>query len=272
MATNHLLRDLAPIASTAWSQVDDEARERLTPRLAARKVVDWVGTGGWERSATNVARTRLLDGPPPGCGADRVRTRQRVVLPLAESRVAFTVDRAELEDAERGAVDLDFDDLDRAARQAAEIENRAVFHGWPAAGITGIVGEVRTAPALGDDPQRYPSAVAKAVAHLRVTGIDGPYDMVIDPDGYTRIAETTERGGYLLRDHLERILGGTVIWTPGITGAVVLSRRGGDFLLDVGQDLAVGYSHHDADTVTLYLEETFSFRVAEPDAAIAFTV
>jgi uncharacterized linocin/CFP29 family protein len=50
---------------------------------------------------------------------------------------------------------------------------------------------------------------------------------------------------------------------------VVLSQRGEDFLLDCGQDIAVGYDHHDADTVHLYLEESFSFRVATPEAAVA---
>ena len=33
--------------------------------------------------------------------------------------------------------------------------------------------------------------------------------------------------------------------------------------------MSVGYAHHDANTVSLYLEESFSFRVASPEAAIA---
>lgn len=69
-------------------------------------------------------------------------------------------------------------------------------------------------------------------------------------------------------DHLTKILGGPVVWAPGLDGAVVMSQRGGDFHLDVGQDLSIGYSHHDADSVTLYLEESFTFRVKEPDAAV----
>jgi len=49
----------------------------------------------------------------------------------------------------------------------------------------------------------------------------------------------------------------------------VLSLRGGDFVLDCGQDLSIGYLQHDARTVRLYLEESFTFRVVEPDAAVA---
>lgn len=270
--TSHLLRELAPIPGVGWKMIDDEARERLTPQLAARRLVDWKGPGGWAHSATNLGRTELLDSGPPGspAGAGEILARRRRVLPLTEVRVPFAVERSELFDAERGALDLRLDDLDRAARLAAEIENQVVFHGWPAAGIDGIVPTVTAGePGLGGDTGGYPGAVAAAVAGLRGNGIEGPFALAVSPALYTRIAGTAEHGGYLLQEHLERILGGRVVRTPGLDGAVVLSQRGGDFLLDVGQDLAVGYSHHDADTITFYLEETLSFRVVEPDAALA---
>ncbi len=89
------------------------------------------------------------------------------------------------------------------------------------------------------------------------------------PDGYTGIIETTEHGGYLLLDHLHQILGGPVVWAPGIEGAVVVSLPGGDFVYDSSQDLSIGYLHHTSETVRLYFESSFSFRVLEPDAAIA---
>ena len=54
---------------------------------------------------------------------------------------------------------------------------------------------------------------------------------------------------------------------PGRPGAVVVSLRGGDFLFESGQDLSIGYDHHDAESVYLYLEECFCFRVATPEAA-----
>lgn len=269
--TDHLLRGLAPIPTTSWKEIDDEARERLTPMLAARRLADWVGPGGWRRSAMTVGRTTELDGLPAGISAKGVQARQRRVLPLAEFQVPFTVRRREIEDIQRGATDPELDDVARAARQAAEIENRTVIHGWAAAGIEGIA-EVAPYPTveLGTDCDRYPAIVARAVDTLRGNGIEGPYALAIGPTGYTRIIETTEHGGYLLLDHLKRILGGKIVWMPG-DGAVVVSERGGDFLLDVGQDLSIGYRHHDADTVYLYLEESIAFRVVEPDAAVALS-
>ena len=271
--TDHLLRAHAPVPTESWKAIDDEAKARLTPLLAARRVVDFVGAGGWHHSAYPLGRTTPLPGPPPGVtGASEVRAQARRVQPLAEVRVPFTVTRAEIDDIQRGAPDPDLDDLARAARVAAEIENRAVFHGWPAARVEGIT-QVTPYPtlALGKDCLTWPGVVARGVDALRRNGIGGPYSLAVGPDLYTKIVETTELGGYLLFDHLTRVLGGEVIWAPGVDGAVVVSERGGDVVLDVGQDLAVGYSHHDADAVYLYLEESFTFRVLEPDAAYVLT-
>ncbi|WP_019876522.1 family 1 encapsulin nanocompartment shell protein [Sporichthya polymorpha] len=266
--TDHLLRNLAPIPDTAWKLIDDEAKERLTPKLAARRLVDWKGPRGWGHSATNLGRVRRL--APAGDAARGEEVDQRMVLPVTEFRVPFTVKRAEIADAARGAVDLDLDDLARAAARAAECENTAVLHGWATAGIVGLTEASTHDPLpLGEDAMSLPHTVAVAVDRLRCAGIEGPYALAIAPAGYTRIVETTEQGGHPLLDHLRQILGGDVIWAPGVEGAVVLSRRGGDFVLDVGQDLAIGYRTHDAETVELYLEESFSFRVIEPDAALA---
>jgi uncharacterized linocin/CFP29 family protein len=270
--TDHLLRSYAPIPAAGWKQIDDEAKSRLTPRLAARRLIDWSGPHGWMHSATNLGRTVSLDTTPPGTKSETANARQRRVLALSEFRVSFTVECSGLQDAERGAADVDYADLDRAAYDAALIENRAVFHGWPDAGISGLT-ESSTHPSvsLGQGVNGYPQAVAKATDVLRQAGIEGPYSLAIGPEGYTRMMGATERGGYPLEQHLSRIVGGDIIWAPGLDGALLVSKRGGDFVLDVGQDLSIGYTRHDAELVTLYLEESFSFRVNEPDAVAVLT-
>jgi uncharacterized linocin/CFP29 family protein len=269
MMTDHLLRKYAPIPDTGWKQIDEEAKDRLTARLAARRLVDWSGPHGWAHSATNLGRTAALDGAPPGTKSETMVARRRRVLALSEFRVGFTVECSGLQDAERGATDVDYADLDRATHDAALIENRAVFHGWPEAGITGIVeSSAHPSLTLGQDANAYPHAIAEATNVLRQAGIEGPYALAIGPEGYTRIAQTAENGGYPLREHLSKILGGEIVWAPGLDGALVVSKRGGDFVLDVGQDFSIGYTRHDAEVVTLYLEESFSFRVTEPDAAV----
>jgi uncharacterized linocin/CFP29 family protein len=263
---NHLLRDLAPITDRGWELLEDEARQQLVSALAARKLVDFSGPHGWEHSATNLGRVETV----PGTLVEGVRPSRRSVLPLVEPRADFSVARAELEAIARGAEDPDFDALDEAARRIALAENSAVFNGWEAAGITGIVAATPHDPIpLSGDLTACPRHIAAAVEVLLANGISGPYGLALGPAVYKGVIETTEHGGYPLFDHLRKILDGPLVWAPGVDGAVVVSLRGGDFLFESGQDVAIGYDSHDAEAVHLYLVESFSFRVATPEAAVA---
>jgi uncharacterized linocin/CFP29 family protein len=262
---NHLLRSIAPISDDVWTLLDDEARQRLAPALAARKLIDFSGPHGWQHSATNLGRGAALDRVP----CEGVSGVQRRVLPLVEVRAAFELSRAELADADRGADDADLAPLDRAAHQIATAENVAVFHGWQGA-MTGIAeASPHIQNELGDTADGYPRHVAGAVERLLASGITGPYGLALGPAQYRRVVETAEHGGYPLLEHLAKILEGPIVWAPGVEGAVVLSLRGGDFILESGQDLSIGYDSHDRETVRLYLEESFSFHVATPEAAVA---
>jgi uncharacterized linocin/CFP29 family protein len=207
-----------------------------------------------------------------GAPADGVTALQRQVLPVVEVRASFSLSRDELRAGDRGAQDVDLAPLDTAAHRIATAENRAVFHGWAAAGITGIAdASTHDAIALGEDCATYPRHVARAVEALLHVGIEGPYGLALGPEPYTRVLETSEHGGYPLLDHLRKIIGGPLVWAPGVKGAVVVSQRGGDFLFESGEDLSIGYDSHDADAVQLYLIESFTFRVATPEAAVALT-
>lgn len=263
---NHLLRELAPLPASAWSLLEGEERSVLRASLAARRLVDLSGPVGWDHSATNLGRTERIPVEP----AAGVKAARRVVLPLVELRAEFSLPLEPLHDAERGADDLDLSALDDAARQLAIAENLLVFHGYDQAGITGITQARGHAHLnLGRDFASYPRQMARAVATLRGAGVDGPYALALGPEGYTGVVETAEHGGVLLLDHLRQILGGAILWAPGVEGAVVLSTRGGDFHLELGSDVSLGYAGHDATTVRLYLEESCSFRVSSPEAAIA---
>jgi uncharacterized linocin/CFP29 family protein len=190
-------------------------------------------------------------------------------MPLVEVRTDFELALAELRDADRGADDADLAPLDSAAHQIARAENVAVFHGL--AGAT--VGIAERSPhkhtKLGQATDAYPGKVASAVEQLLCAGIAGPYGLALGSDQYRRVVESAEHGGYPLLDHLRKILDGPIVWAPGVDGAIALSLRGGDFKFECGQDLAIGYASHDGQVVRLYIEESFSFRIATPEAAVA---
>jgi uncharacterized linocin/CFP29 family protein len=262
---NHLLRSHAPISDSGWELLDQEARERLAPALAARKLVDFSGPHGWEYAATNLGRASPLEAGP----ADGVSALKRSVLPVIEVRANFELPRSELRDADRGADDADLAELDKAAHQIAVAENVAVFHGWAGASVGITEASPHEQAELGDAAEAYPRKVAAALERLLCSGITGPYGLALGREQYRRVIETAEHGGYPLLDHLHKILDGPIVWAPGVNGAVVLSLRGGDFKFECGQDLSIGYDSHDGEIVRLYLEESFSFHVATPEAAAA---
>src|SRR3954447_14780382 len=261
---DHLLRSHAPISDAGWTLLDEEARDRLKPALAARKLVDFRGPHGWDHSASNLGRTTAIPAAP----AEGVSGRQRRVLPLVELRADFELSREELRDADRGADDADLAALDRAAHQIALAENVAVFHGWAGA-VTGIAeASPHEQIPLGAAADDYPRPIAGAVEELLCAGVTGPYGLALGRDQHRRVVETAEHGGYPLLAHLRKILEGPIVWAPGVKGAVVVSLRGGDFALESGQDLSIGYDSHDGQVVRLYLEESFSFHAATPEAAV----
>ena len=260
---NDLLPALAPVSDAAWALIEEEAKRTLQDILAARKLVDFTGPLGWEASALNSGRARRLAEPAAG-----VEARLRSVQPLVELRVPFELAREELEAVARGAQDPELDAVRQAARSAGLAEDRAVFQGYAAAGIDGVMQAAKDATLpLTDDFTAYPAVVADAVSRLRTSGVNGPYAIALGPRCYAGLTKTTV-GGYPVMEHVRRLLDGPIVWAPGVDGAVVLSQRGGDFELAVGQDFSLGYLEHSAAKVRLYLQESFTFRVLSPEAAV----
>ena len=259
-----LLRDLAPISAEAWGMMEEEAKRTLKLKLAARKLVDFNGPLGYEASALGTGRIARLDEPP----AEGVQASVRKVQPLVELRIPFELSREELDAVVRGAKDPVLDPVREAAGAAALAEDRAVFRGYAAAGIAGIVEGAATARlTLSDDYLAYPGVVAEAVNKLHIAGVAGPYGIALGPRCYTGLTKTTQ-GGFPVMEHVRRLLDGPLVWAPAVDGAVVLSLRGGDFELTVGQDFSIGYLDHTASAVRLYLQETFTFRVLSAEAAV----
>jgi len=148
---------------------------------------------------------------------------------------------------------------------------RAIFEGYAAAGIDGIRKASSNPPvALPADVTEYPTAFAQAVSQLRQAGVDGPYSAALSADAYTAVSETSDHG-YPVIEHIKRLLTGEIIWAPAIGGAFVLTTRGGDFSLHLGEDLAIGYLSHTDTEVRLYLEETLTFLVLTTEAAVGCT-
>jgi uncharacterized linocin/CFP29 family protein len=260
-----LKRGKAPLTDEAWEQVDNEATRVLKLHLAGRKVVDFSGPHGWKLGAVNTGRLKPIGSGP----VDGVAHAVRAVQPLVEVRAPFTMKIAELDDASRGAEDLDLDPVIAVAERVAHAEDAAIFHGYKDAQITGIIEASPHKPIAVDAILDWPKAVVAAVEVLRGAGMNGPYALVLGLQAYDELDAYSEEG-YPLRRRIQQSLPDvSFIWAPALKGGgVLLSTRGGDYELTVGQDLSIGYASHDRTDVELYLTESFTFRVLEEKAAV----
>ena len=261
---NNLHRELAPISEAAWAQIEEETARTLKRYLAGRRVVDVQGPGGLALSAIGTGHLHNIAAP-----ADGITARQREVKPLVELRVPFELDRQMIDDVERGADDSDWQPAKDAAHAIALAEDGAIFEGYAAAGIQGIrQGTSNPVMTLPSDVRNYPNVIAQALNQLRLVGVNGPYSVLLGADSYTALSETTE-DGYPVLQHIMRLVDSEIIWAPAIAGAFVLTTRGGDFDLHIGQDFSIGYLGHTDSAVRLYLQETFTFLLLTSEAAVA---
>src|SRR5580704_11963084 len=261
---NNLHRELAPISDSAWAQIEEETSRTLKRYLAGRRVVDIHGPSGTGLSAVGTGHLRTITAPAKGIVA-----RQREVKSLVELHVPFELDRHAIDDVDRGANDSDWQPAKDAAQQIAFAEDAAIFDGYAAAGIEGIrQGTSNPVKPLPADVREYPDAIAQSLSQLRLVGVNGPYAVLLGADAYTALSETSDQG-YPVLNHVKRLVDDKIIWAPAIEGAFVVTTRGGDFDLHIGQDVSIGYLSHTDASVTLYLQETFTFLLLTTEAAVA---
>jgi uncharacterized linocin/CFP29 family protein len=263
---SNLFRELAPVSGGAWKQIEDEATRTLKEYMAARRLVDVVGPRGYDVGGVATGHVKAIEAP-----GDGVRALQRQVASLVELRVPFVLSREEIDGVARGSNDPDLQPLKDAARKLAFAEDRAVIDGYAAGGITGIRQAADNKKvALPADIAAYPRAVAKALSELRLAGVNGPYRLALGAKAYAAMNGATDEGYPVYRE-LYGMLNGAIVWAPAIEGGVLLSARGGDYELHLGQDVSIGYDSHDATSVTLYLQESFTFLALTAEAAVDLT-
>ncbi|MFT3696228.1 MAG: family 1 encapsulin nanocompartment shell protein [Kofleriaceae bacterium] len=259
-----LKRSLAPITDEAWQQIDEEAKRVLELHLAGRKLVDFAGPFGWQKGGVNTGRLNHIEKDPVENVGHAIRDYQ----PLVELRSPIILPIMELDYAARGATDLDLDPVIDTAERVAHAEDGAIWHGFKEGRIAGVIPSSPHKPIDVGSAVGWVKAIAEAKEVLRLAGVNGPYALAAGIEAYDELLATGD-DGYPLRRRIEETLETPIVWAPALRGgAVLLSRRGGDYELTVGQDLSVGYAGASRHEVELYITESFTFRVLEDKAAI----
>jgi uncharacterized linocin/CFP29 family protein len=265
-----LKRELAPIPMEAWAEIDEQATRSLKAMLSGRKVLDVSGPMGTDFPGVPEGR---LDYPKKQ-SKKGLNYGIRKVHHIVEVRVPFELDIDEMDNVVRGAKDVDLSQLEEAARQTALFEEKVIYHGLPEANITGLKlctgSECLT---IGSKPELLLEGIAEGVTEFTSRSIEGPYGFIVGPKLWSRMSAHVQ--GYPVKMQAETILGGSVLLSPYLSGAFedeayMLTLRGGDLEIVLGQDLAIGYETHSANKVKLYFTESFTFRVLEPLAVLNF--
>lgn len=264
---NILKREIAPIPQEGWSEIDEQAAMVLKTHLSARKVVHVKGPFGWDYTVVPEGRLSLLEEEKK----ERVRSGLYNVKPLLEARVGFRLDRWELDNLVRGARDIDLDPLDEAVKKIALFEENAVYNGYAGADIKGLFKSSKQTPIpLGKEGSQIMLSLSKAVLLMQEAHQSAPFSLVVGEEAWKLI--NSEVQGYPLINRIKNLIGGQVLYSSVIKGAVLVPQDHDDLELSIGGDFSIGYEFHDAKIVQLFVSESFTFRVLDPAIIIPFTV
>ena len=233
---NNLYRDLAPITEQAWEEIELEARRTFKRHIAGRRVVDVSESGRPGRPPPSAPAGWSTSSRPPTVCQPPARQQTACTTSCSVHAVALEIDNVE-----RGSQDSDWDPVKDAAKKLAFVEDRAIFEGYSRRLDRGHP-QLSSNPALTlpKDIREIPRRHHAGAVRLRLAGVEGPYSVLLSADVYTKVSETTEHG-YPIREHIRRLVENDIIWAPAIDGAFVLTTRGGDFDLQLGTDVSIGY-------------------------------
>ncbi len=259
-----LRRGAAPLSAKVWKAIDETAVAMAKQTLTARRIADLDGPRGWKHVATQLGTFRSVSVPQT---AASVRFSVPDVMLLTEIRCDFKLSWAAIDIFERVGPTLDPDPIEDAARNTALAEDRLIFYGAShRPGLLTSTDSPRIALSDWSIPGRAVTDLLTAVEKLDSLGIKGPYEAILSPHHYYAYLKTTGEGGnYPAAKQLNLVIE-AVHSSPVVDGAVLLSTRGGDFIITVGGDFTVGYRAHDETSVHLFCVETIAAQLQTPQA------
>ncbi len=260
-----LKKSIAPITDAAWEEIRERTRQILNLNLTARKFVDIDGPNGLKQGGVSTGRLIL----PDDHSEQGINYGIREMLPLVEARRPFELDIWELDNLERGTKDVNLSSLEEATKEISLFEERAIYQGFEPAGIKGLQESAEAEPVtIPENVNDFLKEIGNQVLRLDRKAVEGPYSLIITEKEWINLINLSQ--GYPVFIQLKEILGGPVLINHSNHNSFLVTNRGGDFELVIGQDISLGYDGHDSKKVKLYFTSSFTFRVLSPEAVIVF--
>lgn len=258
-----MYRELAPVDESVWKQIDDRAREVFLSTLTARKAVNVSAEQGSGYVAYNHGKLREVQYK------DDVAFAAYKVTPLVETRIEFSLNRWELDNALRGDKGIDYTNLDAAVKKAALFEERTIYDGLAEYGITGLTKAAADAIPFGEDEAGIRNGIAEGILKLRQSFVSGNLDLLVSTKLYKRIMSLPSLTS--LKDVIEDMIGGKVYASEVLQGALLIPHDNENLSLVLGEDFSLGYQEHTKKDVIFYLKESFTFQILDDSLIVKYS-
>ncbi len=258
-----MYRELAPINQSVWNQIDERAREVFLSTLTARKAVNVSSEKGSGYVAYNHGKLGEIQYK------DDVAYAGYQVTPLLETRIEFSLNRWELDNALRGDKSIDFTNLEAAVKKAALFEERAIYEGLSDYGISGLTKAVSEELPFGTDEAGIRRCIAEGILKLRQTYVSGKLDLLVSTKLYTRIMSLPCQTS--LKKVIEDMIGGKIYPSEVLQGALLIPHDNENLSLILGEDFSLGYQEHTKKEVVFYIKESFTFQILDKSLIVKYS-
>jgi len=255
-------KGLAPIPTEGWEEINDRAEEVITSQLSARKVLHVEGPFGLSKATVNTGRLK------PAKAKNGVDHALYDVLPLVESRINFSLSRWELDNILRGEKDAELDPLEAAAEKIALFEEDAIYNGNKDANIKGLKDLAAHKLSFTNNANDNLQAIAEGLLKLKDAYAEGPYYLIVGDEVFKAFNQVYD--GRLLINTIQQLIGGEVIRSRVLEGALLMPYDHDDLELTIGQDYSVGYETHTNEDVKLFIMNAFTFRCMDEDIVVYY--
>ncbi|MBN2870916.1 MAG: encapsulin [Campylobacterales bacterium] len=261
-----LNRETSPISSAVWSQIDAVFTPLLSQRLKLRSLVGFTPVA-FETDAIATGNLTSL------ASSEHLSMSIREPVRMVEIRYGFDLPKSVVEDFKRDKSDFDDTVFKHVANRFSAVENSLILEGVKEAQIEGILNNIPRKPIHAKNTKGLIDAVASMIAAFGAEFVEGPYKLVLSTATLIKMVGESE-GGVSVKSRLESLLGANffvVCESIGDDRILALSQRGGDFALYNGLDVSIGFSEEKEDAYALFMTESCTFRILNPEAALLIT-